>query len=554
MRSGGYQYTQKGAFKLLLSNCKLSAETRLSRGREEAGVFSLTYEDLNELWINQNGRCHHSGIPMNVDKNEWRVSVDRLNNDKGYIRENICLCCIEFNSRKIWTEAKVNEMLSILEEDITENYVSFAPYPKKEKYGKVVKSIINNIEHKNCTSCDEIFPISNFRSHTNYCNECHKKHCIEKDKYPRYRLKKLLDSTKSATAYRKAKNNEKHDFSYDIDLDFLIELYNEQKGLCAYSGLPLKLIKPSEGNWAASIERKNSLKGYTKDNICLVCCEFNVADNAAKQLTTESGTSGWTPEKFALFLGYIWLRKGEIASEDELQVFLEMQKETICRVYEHANKTPKQPKPPKERNRSTTPRECLRTRAGIRALREINAYTQAKRIYGQIILLTSPSQKQYVYKTEILDQSRHNIFSHIKKIGHTIMMKEIEEQGEDNFTVEHLLTCKKELLDIYQDQFIKEYNTIYPNGLNPSGKKYTTKETRQKITNTLVNKQVRYDHNNQVLPKYMKMVNWKDRIGYAVNAHPKCKLRYFVSTDQNADMQKLYDECLAHLETLNVDD
>jgi hypothetical protein len=525
------QYTSLDhAFQLILWNCKNNAQKRLSKGREEAGMFSIDMKDLKELWISQDGRCHHTGMPLNYDKNEWRVSVDRLDNNKGYIKENICLTSIELNGRKLWTQEKIDEMLSILEQGITENFVSFEKV-KRKKYRKVVKSVVDGVAQQNCTICDQICPSEEFTSHQNFCGECIKAHRAEKDKNPRYRLKTLLNASKTSTKIRQAKNNEKCDHSHNIDLEFLIQLYNDQKGLCAISNLPLRLIKPSEGNWAASIERKDPLQGYVKENVCLICCEFNVTDHTANQTTTNSGTSGWTQEKFALLLGYTWLKKGVIASEDELQVFLNMQKQTV-------NRCP----------------GFIRTRTGIQMYRCDYNYTKAKRVYGQIILLTSPSEKQYVYKTEILDQSQHNIFSKIKKIGHTIMMKEIEEQGEENFTIEILLTCKKELIDMYHEHYIKEYNTIYPNGLNPTGKKYTTKETRQKITNTLVNKPVRHDHNNQVLPKYMKMINWKDRIGYAVNAHPKQKLKYFVSTDQGADMQKLYDECLAYLEQLNMDD
>jgi len=41
---------------------------------------------------------------MNYDKNEWRVSLERLNPELGYIKNNIALCCFEFNTALQWNK------------------------------------------------------------------------------------------------------------------------------------------------------------------------------------------------------------------------------------------------------------------------------------------------------------------------------------------------------------------------------------------------------------------------------------------------------------------
>jgi hypothetical protein len=526
-----YNYTLDGAFKGLLHNCNISAKRRRERGRDEAGVVTITYDDVKSLWDLQEGECQHSGIPMNYDKNEWRVSIDRLDNSKGYTKENIVLCCIEFNSRKMWTQEKIDEMLSILDKDITENFVDFSEVAVvKKKYGKVIYDVINGIKHRLCTYCNDMKPDSEFGTQLNACRKCLID--IRSKTNPRNRLYKLLHSTKVATQLRENRANDKMDTTHDIDLDFLIQLYNDQKGLCAYSVLPLQLIRPKDGNWAASVERKDPLKGYTKDNVCLVCVEFNVCDNTAKQNTTDSGTSGWTPEKFQLFIGYVWLRKGIIASEEELQIFYDMQKETIAREYKHMMRTPD----------------------GIKKLRTISETLAAiKKKHGQILLLTSPSGKKYAYQTDIVNQSIHNVFSNMKRYGHTKMLQEIALYGEDKFVVEPILTCKREDLLSYHDAFIKEYNTIVPHGLNPGPKKLCTDDTKRKIANTL--RKPTQGHDGRELPLYMKFVNWDDRRGYRIDGHPLKKVRYFVNTPkskiQNTD-EELYTECLKYLNQLNA--
>lgn len=62
----------------------------------------------------------------------------------------------------------------------------------------------------------------------------------------------------------------------DIDYKFLIELYNKQKGLCYYSELPIQPIKKRKGYDTLSIDRIDSSKYYTKDNIvmCALCLNY----------------------------------------------------------------------------------------------------------------------------------------------------------------------------------------------------------------------------------------------------------------------------------------
>lgn len=69
-------------------------------------------------------------------------------------------------------------------------------------------------------------------------------------------------------------------FSYTIDYKILIDLFNFQKGLCYYSGLPMKL-KSSQSKIGAdydvmSVDRLDSKKGYDKDNIVFCLNSLNM--------------------------------------------------------------------------------------------------------------------------------------------------------------------------------------------------------------------------------------------------------------------------------------
>ncbi len=68
---------------------------------------------------------------------------------------------------------------------------------------------------------------------------------------------------------KRAKSNSK--FECKITLQDLKDVWDSQKGICPYTGLVLELpttLKPFKNKLAkASLDRIDSLKGYTKDNV-----------------------------------------------------------------------------------------------------------------------------------------------------------------------------------------------------------------------------------------------------------------------------------------------
>jgi hypothetical protein len=61
----------------------------------------------------------------------------------------------------------------------------------------------------------------------------------------------------------------------EIDIDYLMEQWEKQQGICAYTGWPMNTITKSPQ--LVSIERKDNAVGYTRDNCVLVCW---IANNA----------------------------------------------------------------------------------------------------------------------------------------------------------------------------------------------------------------------------------------------------------------------------------
>jgi len=87
----------------------------------------------------------------------------------------------------------------------------------------------------------------------------------------------------------------------NIDLNSALAILLQQKGLCAYSGRPM--VYGTKKDWACSMERIDIKLGYTSDNICFICAEFNGTDHSEGREGVESG--GWSRDKFLEFTTYL---------------------------------------------------------------------------------------------------------------------------------------------------------------------------------------------------------------------------------------------------------
>ena len=138
--------------------------------------------------------------------------------------------------------------------------------------------------NKYCQGCDHQLHVNNFAScKTNndglqtYCKDC--KHKINQTHFSTFDgfINKLFLSLKHNTASRSKK------LSIEITENDIKELYEKQKGLCALTGIKMTHLAYQNdisnrkiNNHNISVDRINSSKGYTKDNVQLVCAAVNI--------------------------------------------------------------------------------------------------------------------------------------------------------------------------------------------------------------------------------------------------------------------------------------
>ena len=130
-----------------------------------------------------------------------------------------------------------------------------------------------------CSCCKEIKPESLFNKSNSKKNTTKKAYVCKdcaKEKNRKYKntekgYKNNLWNNLVSNAKRR--NIPVHICKEDIDL-----IYKEQKGLCAVTGMPMEYVSgvESKNSFGVSVDRVDSNKGYTKDNVRLVCVRVNL--------------------------------------------------------------------------------------------------------------------------------------------------------------------------------------------------------------------------------------------------------------------------------------
>ena len=95
-----YHRTLRGKAKSLAS----SAKRRATKRNEQC---EIEFGDILRMLLEQGGRCFFSGVPLQYDQVhvDWVMSLERLDNRRGYVQENCVLIAAEFNTTDLSKKA-----------------------------------------------------------------------------------------------------------------------------------------------------------------------------------------------------------------------------------------------------------------------------------------------------------------------------------------------------------------------------------------------------------------------------------------------------------------
>ena len=85
--------SEKGIFKDIVCNAKSAAKRRFNRGRTKCGQVEVDEDFVKKLWHDQCGLCAVCNIKLEWSSGPWRVSLDRIDSDLGYLKSNVRLVC-----------------------------------------------------------------------------------------------------------------------------------------------------------------------------------------------------------------------------------------------------------------------------------------------------------------------------------------------------------------------------------------------------------------------------------------------------------------------------
>ena len=154
--------------------------------------------------------------------------------------------------------------------------------------------------NKKCFKCEKWLDISCFNKNPQgtggvgkMCRQCYNSHpsVIRSEKWRAEKRRQALEKG-DIESYIKFRVDcirtisKRKGVNFDLDSQYMLDLWKKQNGLCHYTRMPMKRIMKQMGFQAwdsPSVDRKDPEKGYVKGNV--VWCTF--AANSFKQSLTE---------------------------------------------------------------------------------------------------------------------------------------------------------------------------------------------------------------------------------------------------------------------------
>eukprot|EP00397_Hematodinium_sp_SG-2012_P045872 GEMP01051658.1.p1 GENE.GEMP01051658.1~~GEMP01051658.1.p1 ORF type:complete len:420 (+),score=11.04 GEMP01051658.1:143-1402(+) len=259
-------FTLRGVMVSIILSSKNTSLRRSEKPlREEAGQFELDLDFLLNLWLRQKGRCTYSGIVMNVERGtHWRLSLERLDNTRGYIPGNVAFVCAEFNTADSsinakhsvlgsskWSKDKVLSLPDIADSSVP---LRSADLDTLRSTGRLVEKRKNYTRQEVtsngdllCTLCGQFKPMGDFNIHpkTSSGRKCFCKFCESvkaRENITSFGgFLRMRVGTAKANAVRRAEKGRGDAGMFNLTIDDVVNMYRQQRGLCYYARVKMIL-------------------------------------------------------------------------------------------------------------------------------------------------------------------------------------------------------------------------------------------------------------------------------------------------------------------------
>jgi hypothetical protein len=232
---GKENYLFKG-YKEISARCWNGIEANAKKRNLE---FNISIEDAYKLFEKQNSKCALTGENINFGdfrNKERTASLDRIDSSKGYVKENIQ-----------WVHKIVNKMKLNLTQQKFIKLCSLVIYPLKPE-GFNLKPIKLKRQY-------------NFTGYKNLTGE----------HWTRIKV-----------------GAHKRNIEFKLDIKDVYDKFEQQKGFCNITGLPIELENKYAGT--ASLDRINNTKGYCINNVQWIYKDINIC---LKQNLSEHDLHYW---------------------------------------------------------------------------------------------------------------------------------------------------------------------------------------------------------------------------------------------------------------------
>ena len=228
--------------------------------------FDIDYEYITELIKKQNNKCIYSNAEL-VWQNKsgiYQGSIDRIESNKGHIKGNCQLVTTALNRFK-------NDL-------------------SHDKFMELI-NLIKNSKNNNEDNVDEFITYTDSSVKIRAKIRTMFKHMKEHELNIKRRIKinelTAKGFNKKEARAQAIKEITKDNINFEIDINFFDELRRKCNNRCALTNIKLTL-QPNCIN-TASVDRKDSSKGYEKDNIQITswyvnCMKRDLSDDVAKQI------------------------------------------------------------------------------------------------------------------------------------------------------------------------------------------------------------------------------------------------------------------------------